>query len=116
MSTPAKPAARANSRTVSVRITVPIAALPVALSNARTVFPPGRKGKPSDDPRWPGEALVDYTIADYIAAYGGASGARGTYAATANTLAVRHIGDLDPGDSRTHQRPGGLPEVAGGAG
>jgi hypothetical protein len=62
----------------------------------RTHFPPGRKGLPSENALRLGNALDNYTVANYVEAYGGVTGARGTYNATANTLVVRHIVDVDP--------------------
>jgi hypothetical protein len=62
----------------------------------RTVFPAGRKGLPSENALRLGNALNNYTTANYVDAYTGVRGARGTYNATANTLVVRQIADVDP--------------------
>jgi hypothetical protein len=43
-----------------------------------------------------GVDMKTWTTAQYVAAFGGMSASRGTYAVTANTLSRRHIGDVDP--------------------
>lgn len=62
----------------------------------RTHFPPGRKALPTENALRLGNALNNYTVQNYVDAYAGVSGARGTYNATGDTLVVRHIADLDP--------------------